>query len=255
VRLERIDGRWLLTDDVHDGHPGRALLAFAPADLRNVRAVLEHYYRYALPLRMAESVRDLPGALRLGVLLCAYELSHARAQGADLPEAPGVSATAYEVWDRTGICFRVHNTSREPLRVTLLNSAASGRVQILGDEVIDAASAHVFWSEGELGRAFVMAVPRGQAQGIDRLTAIGTTAMHQDLGHLRVTRRFTDILHTRRGEEPGAAGGRDRDVIPDELPRAAPPLDQWTATQVIVRTRERRPEPPRPRPPRRGAHW
>jgi hypothetical protein len=255
VRLERIDGRWLLTDDVHEGHPGRALLAFAPADLRNVRAVLEHYYRYALPLRMAESVRDLPGALRLGVLLCAYELSPARAQGPDLPEAPGVSATAYEVWDRTGICFRVHNTSREPLRVTLLNSAASGRVQILGDEVIDAASAHVFWAGGELGKPFVMTVPRGQAQGIDRLTAVGTTAMHQDLRHLGVARRFSDLLGVRRGKQPSVTGDRPRDVIADELPRPAPPLEQWTATQVIVRTRERRPEPQRPRPPRRGAPW
>jgi hypothetical protein len=250
VRLERIDGRWLLTDDVHEGHPGRALVALAPTDLQHVRALLEHYYRYALPLRMAESVRDLPGALRIGVLLCAYELSHARAQGPDLPEAPAVSATAYEVWDGTGVCFRVHNTSREPLRVTLLNSAASGRMQLLGDEVIDAASAHVFWSAGELGRPFVMAVPRGQEQGIDRLTAVGTTAMHQDLTHLRVTRRFTDALAIRRGEEPGTP----RDAIPDEPAPAAPPVEQWTATQAIVRTCARTPEAPRPRPTRRGAH-
>jgi hypothetical protein len=239
VRLEQAGERWLLTDDLHGNDPARALLVLGPADLPRVRALLEHYYRYALPLRMAESVRDLPGALQLSVLACARQISAKQAQDPDLPEAPTASASAYDVQDRTPVCFRVHNTSDEPLRVTLLNSAASGRVQILGDQVLEASSTHVFWSGSTLGKPFEMTVPQGRERGIDRLTAVGTTELSRELGYLRVDRKFREIF---RGPAPAAArkdvGDDDEDADADD-PRNNPPVEQWTATQAIITTRAR----------------
>lgn len=229
VRLVAAGGRWLLTDDVHDETEAGALVALRPEELGYARAVLEHYHQYALPLRMAESVRDLPGALALEVLACERELAGAAAQVADLPEAPTEGRSAYELRAGARICFRVRNTSGVPLLVTLLNSAASGRVQLLGKEVIDVGGAAVIWAGAELGRPFVMTLPPGRPQGIDRLVAIGTTAVGRDLGYLRVDQRFCDVLTPTRSRE-------DRISLKD-LGCEGPPLEQWTATRAMLRTR------------------
>jgi hypothetical protein len=224
VRLEQAGGRWLLADDVHEAHPARALHAIGPGELAHARAVLEHYYRYALPLRMAESARDLPGALRLTVLACDRELSAEAAQAAaGLSEAPTAADSTYDLTSGTLVCFRVHNTSQTLLRVTLLNAAASGRVQILGDQVIDPHAAFVFWLHGVLGSPFEMAVPDDRQQGIDRFIAIGTTALGKHLGHLGVEQSFEDL----------------RAVTPKDVrdPRSGVPADRWTAAQIIVKTR------------------
>jgi hypothetical protein len=224
VRLQEAAGQWLLVDDVHDETEDDALAVLRPDQLVCALEVLELYYQYALPLRMAAAAGDLPGALRLQVLLCDGEISPAAAQLARLPEAPTEGASAYHLRHGAPVCFRVHNTSTERLRVALLNSAASGRVQVLGDAVIDARSAYVFWAQSTLGKPFRMTVPPGRRQGIDRMVAIGTTAMGKDLGYLRVERRFADILNPMRSSFKDLGG-------------AAPPRDRWTATQVIVKTR------------------
>ena len=222
VRLEQIDGRWLLTDDVHDAHPARALLALSPAELGRARAVLEHYYRYALPLRMAEACRDLPGMLQLTVLACERELSAAEARESRLQEAPTAARSTYDLKSGALVCFRVHNASLARLRVTLLSSAPSGRVQLAGDLVLDPESSDVVWAGNTIGQPFELAVPDGRTQGIDRLTAIGTTAIGRDLHHLVVARSFREA----------------REVTPKDL-RVREPSERWTATQVILRTHAR----------------
>lgn len=227
VRLERIAGRWLLTDEKHKETVDTALVVLEARDLPQVRAVLEHYYLYALPLRMAEAAKDLPGKLELRVLACDRELSLEAAQKADLPDAPS------EITDGTRVCFRVSNHSNVPLRVTLLNSAASGKVQHLGDGVLEARDSYVFWASSQLGKPFAMTVPRGKRQGIDRLTAIGTTLLNKDLRYLRVNRKFEDILAITRGE----ARDTTKDVGDDDNERNSPPTEQWTATSTILTTR------------------
>jgi hypothetical protein len=226
VRLEQDGTRWLLTDDLHDKDPDRALLVLQPRDIESARAVIEHYYQYTQPLRMAQSVQDLPGALKLTVLACERELSAQEAQEVQLPEAPTAIRSFYDVWIGALVCFRVQNTSSTLLRVTLLNSASSGRVQILGDQVIDARGAHVFWPGHVIGRPSAMTLPSHKKQGIDRLTVIGTTALGRSLDYLCVDQRFTDML---------AVSFKD---VGDD-PRSIVPTEQWTAAQATIRTRAR----------------
>jgi len=227
VRLECVDGDWLLTDDKHKETAAAALLVLKASDLPSVRDVLEHYYLYALPLRMAEAAADLPGKLELRILLCDKELSPQQAQDAALDEAGSEIATG------TRVCFRVRNTSHEQLRVTLLNSAASGKVQLLGDQVIGPYSDYVFWAGGALGRPFAMTLPQGKQQGIDRLTAIGTTALSKDLGYLRVNRKFADILAVTRGTSRDTA----KDIGDEEDARTNAPVEQWTSASAVLTTR------------------
>ncbi len=160
--------------------------------------------------------------LQLTVLACERELSAAEAREARLHEAPTAARSTYDLRSGALVCFRVHNASHALLRVTLLSSAPSGLVQLAGDLVLDPESSDVVWAGNTLGQPFELAVPDDRTQGIDRLTAIGTTALGLSLHHLLVARRFRDA----------------REVTPKDL-RVREPSERWTATQVILRTHAR----------------
>lgn len=227
VQLVQVGDRWVLIDDLHGTDPGYELCTLTAHQLDRARDLLEHYFYYALPLRMAESAIDLPGALHLTVLNCHDVLSPAEAEMADLAEARMTEgASAYDVSEGACICFRVQNRSSEQLRVTLVNSAASGKVQILDEQSIDAGCTHTFWAGNTIGMPFAMSVPDGKRQAIDRLIAIGTTA-NKTVQHLGVDRGFAQILATTRS---------DRDIGAKAKPLS---VEQWTAVQVIVKTRSR----------------
>ena len=228
VQLVQIGDRWVLTDDLHGTDPGYELCALTAHQLDRARDLLEHYFSYALPLRMAEATIDLPGALQLTVLNCRDRLSPAEAEMADLAEARMTAGTsAYDVTEGACICFRVQNQSSEQLRVTLVNSAASDKVQILDEQSIDAGRTHTFWAGNTIGEPFEMSVPDGKRQAIDRLIAIGTTA-NKTVQHLRFDRSFAKLLATTRS---------NRDIC--RMPEQPPSVEQWTAVQVIVKTRSR----------------
>jgi hypothetical protein len=112
--------------------------------------------------------------------------------------------------------------------VTLLNSSASGRVEYLGDQIVDGRTIHLFWWGNTRGNPFPVSAPPGASQGIDRLVAIGTTAHGTDLRYLKLDSRFVDILAPHRG-------GADKDL--DDNVLGNPPREQWTATQVVMRCR------------------
>jgi len=226
VKLVQVGGRWLLGDGLHAPTRASALAAIDQHDLAGCRAVLEHYFHYSLPLRMAERVRDLPGALELTVLACPSAIAPAAAQDAALPEAASPGTGTYDLHSGDRVCFRIANTSHERLRVTLLNAAASGKVQSLGDHIIDANAAYVWWFGGALGRPYSVDPMPGRTRWIDRLVAIGTTVLTKDLHHLRVDTSFADALEVMRdGGEPKEFGGAEK---------AGPPVELWTATQVVV---------------------
>jgi hypothetical protein len=226
IKLEQVDRRWILTDDVH-GTSDPTLFALLPGELASARALLEHYTRYALPLRMAERLIDRTGEFELDVLVCpSKELLAAQAQTIELPEAqPGHGRYALTAGAR--VCFRVRNTSSVALRVTLVNSAASGKVQLLGDQVVDARTSYVFWARNVLGAPFTMTPAAGKERCIDRLTAIGRTAMDVDLSHLRVDQPFEHVVRDSRGPKD----------IGDGPAPATKPLEKWIATQVVIDTR------------------
>jgi hypothetical protein len=223
VRLEQARNRWRLTDHVHD-ELGEELCRLNADQLHRACDVLEHYFYYALPLRMARSATDLANTLRLAVLSCPDELAPEVADTVNLAEAPcPLRASMYEVTEGVGICFQVDNRSRERLRIALVNVAASGRVQFLDDQTIDAGHTHRFWVNNEIGHPFAMSVPDGKDTAIDRLIAIGTTGT-RDIKYLATERSFADVIRSN-----GRDFGRNK----------TPPVERWTATQVIVRTRSR----------------
>jgi hypothetical protein len=228
VRLELADGRWLLTDDQHRAEPDAPVLfALDPWELYQAGALLEHYHAYARPLRMAALATDLAAPLELRVLHCHGAVRAPDAQGAaELAAVLPHDAHVYVLQDGAQVCFQVRNGSQHRLRVTLINAAASGRVQLLGDDVIDAGAFHRFWANSNLGAPFTMELPPGARRAIDRIVAIGTTAMERDLGHLRVDRSFADAIKVAKGH------GKDL-----AAPPAPPPVERWTAAQVIVETR------------------
>jgi len=129
------------------------------------------------------------------------------------------------VGDRLAI--QIRNSSDQRLRVTILNAAASGKVQLLGDQIIDAKAHYVIWKGNTLGNPFRATTPSGAKQGIDRLVAIGTTAFDQDLRYLKVDSKFTDILKRKRSVA--------KDL--DDADADSVPVQQWTASQVAMRCR------------------
>ena len=225
--VRRPEGSWGITDDVNGAKPGSPdLFTIEPNMLPLTREILEHYFDYALPLRMATRCIDLAGALQVTLLACPKErdLTAAEAQAATLPEAPAGTEFPYDLKTDDKVCVRVRNTSDQSLRVTLLNSAASGRVELLGDQIIDRRSFYVFWLSNNLGTPFVMTPPTGRTQGIDRIVAIGTTVLDRDISYLRSDESFSDV----------ATGIRTRDMTKT----STPPAERWTATEVVVRTRD-----------------
>src|SRR5262249_39234340 len=144
--------------------------------------VLELFARYALPLRMATRCTDLPGQLQVKLLACPEDgLPEDEAQKADLPEVTRHKAVTYALEIATPFCVHVRNASIKQLRVTLVNCAASGLVEFLGDQTIDPRSYYRFWLGNNQGRPFVVSEAAGKRRYIDRMVAIGTTLLDKDL--------------------------------------------------------------------------
>ncbi len=226
ARLERQeDGTWVLTDDVHGARPGDPVLArFRPDEIvGEARRVVEHYLRYAGPIRMAQRCGDLPNALEITLLDCPKEKQSdgkiPDSEIANLPELTRESDGSYALREGQDYCIRIRNTSREQLLVHLFNSDASGKVGLLGQQEIDGNVEQHFWLDSETGVPLYNEVPVGD-QCIDRFVAIGTTDEKADLKYLVETGEF-------RGGTTRAVGGRRQ---------PAPPAEQWTAVSLILRT-------------------
>lgn len=228
VRLELHDGRWLIIDDQHGtGSDAPVLFALRPDDIASVRAVLEHYYDYSLPLRVAQrAAADLTDGLELRLLSCpdGPDLSAEQAQAAKLPEASLGKDGRYQLRAGARVCVYLRNRSTHLLKVGLFNAAAGGEVQLLGDEIIEPGAFHVFWARGELGVPYKMWPLDGADRSRDRLVAIGRTSKRHELDYLRVDRTFADIVEQTRG------GHRRM----DDSRTAAGPIEHWTAAQAVI---------------------
>jgi hypothetical protein len=233
VALQFSHQRWYVTDTLYSAGPDRPVLcSLLPHELVHARAALEHYCEYSLPLRMAERLTDLPGevSLRLRLAPQTREVPDNIVHGDNSPQLAATSSDSYVLRAGARVFFEVRNHSAHRLRVTLVNAAASGKVQFLGDHVIDAGAIHVFWVPGAVGMPFTMVVPPTMRRGLDRLVAIGRTAHTHDLDYLRVDETFAEAASPKRGRaRPLLTGTR-------EHPPAPPPLEQWTVAQAIIET-------------------
>ena len=243
VALEkRSDGAWAVTDDVFGTgeKPGEPTLAIiAPDRLNLATEVLEHYYWYSLPLRLAGNCLDLPKALRVKLLDCNQlpPLSPEDAQNPDkLPQemprevaAGDLAPYQLKAGDETSggdrICMLVENTSDVNLDVTLIACATSGQVAVVAQARIPAHKKHGFWAGDNLGHPFRIWLRHGTDVGIDRIVAIGTTNAEASLWDVETKVTFAEILNPARGE---------RELLEDrEAPTAQ--TEQWTSTVTTYR--------------------
>ncbi len=204
-----------------------ALLTLRPDQLDRARDVFELYIRYSLPLRMATRCTDLPGQLKVKLLACPEDgVPEEDAQKADLPELSRHKALDYAIEIGTGFCVHVHNASLQQLRVVLVNCAASGKVEFLGDQTIDPRSYYRFWLRNTQGAPFVASPAGDKRSYIDRMVVIGTTLLDKDLSYLRSDTRFSDMLARKRD-----VGDATKDLDASDSSR---PVEKWTASQVLL---------------------
>ena len=230
---QRSDGVWEVTDDIHGA--GRSagepeLVSIPPDRLYLARALLEHYHGYSAPIRLARACRDLPNQLMITLLDGnGRSVSPDQAHDPDLPLVEGGLRAYYETSVDDRLCIAVHNASSVALWVTLIDCATSGRVQILGEQMIPAYTRRAFWANDVLGSPFIASLPRDRQVGIDRLVAIGTTDRSRSLRHLQRAMAFEEVLQPRRAVREA-----------NEL-RSLAPDAQWTAAMATMRiTRQAR---------------
>jgi hypothetical protein len=227
LELHRLSAGWALADDLHGPGPSDPHFPLVPHGRPDLlREVVELYYRYRAPLRMANACRDLPTLLRLALLRCdQHQLPEATAQTVTLPEVPGSDRARYDIAEGALICIAVENRSDRGLYVTLLDAAASGRVLRLGTSQIPARGRQRFWFNNQIGTPFGVSLPPGQSLGVDRFVAIGTTVAGVDLGHLQQVTSFADhIEKPRESKQPRDVGA----------PPEPPPVEQYTSAVAAM---------------------
>jgi hypothetical protein len=228
VRLERGEtGLWSLADTINGAAPEYPPLVTLPdADPPIPRRVVEHYVTYSRPLRMAARCQDLPGQLRMKLLMCPEDgLEADVAQTTPLAAATGHPIFTHALQLGDTFCVEIRNASIRQLRVALVNCAASGRVEYLGDQIIEARAYYRFWLQAMQGNPFVVSKAGSKSRYVDRMVAIGTTRLTADLRFLRSNIRFEDLLTVTRD-----VGEKDIDASKSTGPRA----DRWTATQLTL---------------------
>lgn len=221
-------GALTLTDELH-GVDEPYLVKIPEDKLGKVGALLDHYARYHAPIRMSGMCTDLPGALELEVLDCNGKVDdngmyQGDAQSPELAPLTRGSDGVYELHDGDQVCFRLSNTSKTRLRVTLFDCAPDGYAAVLDDVVLGGQSSHTFWLNDELGRALPMSVQAGRSVSLDRIVVVGTNAVEKSLRHMDMSPddTFEAVLEARA---VGAASGK------------YPPPERWTSTRMTLRTR------------------
>jgi hypothetical protein len=235
----RPGGGWTIGNDTEPA------LARVPAgETFALRAGLESYYRVQAARSLARSCSDpqLSGSLDLHVLDCSDRaaldaMTPEQRSDPVLPELPKAGDRVYTAARGTRACFRLTNSSRHDLQVTVLNCSAGGLVEYLGDAVLRAGARHILWLRGEVGRGFPLSAdplpepefghePRPFAT--DRVLAIGTTRLDADLHPLQVRKTVQMVVDenlSTRGER-GMLDEEEKDAAPSEL---------WTAREVSIR--------------------
>ena len=134
------------------------------------------------------------------------------------------TALGYSLEVEDGFCVQVRNASIRRLRVTLVNCAASGKVELLGDQVIDPRSYYRFWRGNVQGSPFVASEVRGQPP-IHRPDG-GHRHDREDKDLRYSAQRHTVLRHPQSvaGSGEGRRGTAARRTL----------LEKWTATEVVI---------------------
>lgn len=234
--VERGDGAWALTDSVFgtgEGPDEPWLVQVSKKDREHIPALVEHYYWYSLPVRVAKGCQDLPRMLRVSIHDARGASTKSRAEAQELrnfPELPGGETAPYvlEVGEEDDeaafVCVGVENYADVDLSVALVWCNNGGAVYLLAHRVmIPAGGAHVFWWGDELGSPFPITRTHGHSVCVDHIVALGTTNREASLLHLERPESFEEVMATaRRG------GFRD-------VGRKKPRPEVWTSDVTALR--------------------
>jgi hypothetical protein len=194
VRLELHDDRWYLMDEQHGtGKDAPVLIALHSDDIFVVRDVLEHYYRYSLPLRVAERAATArPNGLELRLLSHPDDPKFdATVDISKLLDAPLGHRGTYRMQAGAGVCMHVRNRMKERLHVALFDVTGAGDVQHLDDQVIEPGAFHLFWHLGN--EPYPLCLDDGVKWSRDRLIAIGRSSQYP-LDYLAINQTFADVV-------------------------------------------------------------
>lgn len=206
--------------------------AIDTADLTaGLRAGLNHYAQYVIPLRLYRNGSfTLPQhKLEVRWLDCnGMEAPQRMEQDASLRcEVRKDSSGKYyrcQVDDR--IAIEVTNTQAMlGLFVSLLLCSMEGQIQLLDTDVyVKTCSSKLFWLESFEGNAFVMDCPESRSWGIDRLVVIATDQKGMDLHVLNQEQTLAQAIDSAMGTKSV-----------QHAQTRGPRRPRWTAAQVLVR--------------------
>lgn len=192
-----------------------------------LRAGLNHYAQYVIPLRVYRNGGFTlpPNAVEVTVLDANDDakIQQIERYASLRAEVRRDERGRYRINNDDAIAIHVQNTLPLDLYVSLLLCNLEGKIEFLdGDVVIRARSGKIFWSESVIGQPFRLEAPEGFGWGIDRLVVIATDRKGMDLSMLDQKDTLEEVIR----EAINSRCLRSQAKNPTEL--------RWAATQTLI---------------------
>ena len=204
-----------------------------------LRAGLEACTYAQTVVRLAKRSNDQRLSRRLEVRLLdcatAHTMSDAQLADPQLPEAVRDAARVYRIPEGFAFAVRVENYHTDTLQIAVLNCAAGGTVEFLGQATVKRDSHAIIWRADRIGLPFEAGSDFPGRVATDRLVVVGTTKRDFDLSGLEwagsVQAVVDSFLPAERARGNKAVGTQTRSAT-----RAAgPPQELWTAVESPLR--------------------
>lgn len=192
-----------------------------------LRAGLNHYSQYVIPLRVCRNGGfTLPEqAVEVKVFDCTNVATTVQMErdASMRREAKRDGQRRYVIGNGTPVAFHIHNTLAADLYVFLLLCNLQGQIEFLdGDVVLNARSGKIFWHRNIIGKPFELVSPEGHDWGIDRLVVIATDQKGMDLRVLDQKLTMNEAI----SEAIGTKSTKDVAKNPRSL--------SWIAVQTLI---------------------
>lgn len=198
-----------------------------------LRAGLNHYAQYVIPLRVCRNGGfTLPeGAVDVKVLDCTVITNPKNLEcNAELRREARRDQfhPRYVINSGTPVVFHLHNPLATDLYVFLLLCNLEGQIEFLdGDVVLNARSGKIFWHQNIIGKPFELVCHEDQDWGIDRLIIIATDQKGMDLRVLAQKLTMNEAISEAISAKSIKSTAKN------------PPALRWTAVQTLIQVGDR----------------
>jgi hypothetical protein len=194
-----------------------------------LRAGLNHYAQYVIPLRLYRHAGSAIPERALSVrLIDCNALSAPQQLEYDAQirrEAPKDTAGRYSLRNGDQVAIHIDNSHRSDLFVFVLLCNMEGQIQLVDSDVlVKAHSGKLFWCDSVIGGPFELFCPEAYPWGLDRLVVVASDQKGLDLGSLRQERTMQQVIATAMGS---------RNI--GRPTTSHPPGLNWTAAQAVIR--------------------